>query len=86
MIRHIVLTKFKPDTSEALINEIYQGLAKIDSELGGTMPFDVILDADPAFYEAPVVTATADEGGGSDDEFGDQAADFNFKIILVGNS
>jgi uncharacterized protein len=53
--------------------EIYQGLAKIDSELGGTMPFDVILDADPAFYEAPVVTATADEGGGSDDEFGDQA-------------
>lgn len=53
--------------------EIYQGLAKIDSELGGTMPFDVVLDADPAFYKAPVITATADEPEFGDDEFGDQA-------------
>ncbi len=37
------------------------------------MPFDVILDADPAFYEPPVIAATADEAGFGDDEFGDQA-------------
>ncbi len=53
--------------------EIYQGLAKIDSELGGTMPFDVVLDADPAFYEPPVIAANADAAGFDDDEFGNQA-------------
>lgn len=39
MIRHIVLTKFKPDTSEALINEIYQGLAALSESLPGASNF-----------------------------------------------
>jgi uncharacterized protein len=45
--------------------EIYQGLATIDQELGGTMPFDVVLDADPAFF------ARIDAPSTADDEFGD---------------
>jgi len=48
--------------------EIYQGLVTIDKELGGTMPFDVILDADPAFFAARFSgdAAVDDEFGGSE--------------------
>jgi len=49
--------------------EIYRGLVTIDRELGGTTPFDVVLDADPGFFEqssSPVAS-----GGAAADEFGD---------------
>ena len=35
---------FKEDT------EIFQGLTVIDTELGGTTPLDIIIDADPSFF------------------------------------
>jgi len=51
--------------------EIYQGMVKIDRELGGTTPLDIIIDADPAFFnQQPAPTAAAD-----DDEFGDEFDD-----------
>jgi len=61
--------------------EIYRGLVAIDRELGGTMPLDVILDADPDFYAAPaavmdasaVAEFAADEG--LDDDFSDEFDD-----------
>ncbi len=31
--------------------EIYQGLSVIDTQLGGTTPLSIIIDADPKFYE-----------------------------------
>jgi uncharacterized protein len=36
---------FKTDT------EIYQGMSVIDTKLGGTTPLDIIIDADPDFFE-----------------------------------
>jgi hypothetical protein len=39
MIRHIVLTKFKPDTQEAKIAEIYAGLSALANKLEGAQNF-----------------------------------------------
>lgn len=39
MIRHIVLTKFKPETSEDKIAEIYGGLAALTEKLPGAQGF-----------------------------------------------
>jgi len=39
MIRHIVLTKFKPDVSEATIKCIYDGLAAVTAKLPGAANF-----------------------------------------------
>lgn len=39
MIRHIVLTKFKPDTAEDKIAEIYAGLSALTNELDGAQNF-----------------------------------------------
>ena len=39
MIRHIVLTKFKPDTAEDKISEIYAGLLALSVELPGAHNF-----------------------------------------------
>ena len=39
MIRHIVLTKFKPDTSEATITGIYDGLSALAKKLPGAAAF-----------------------------------------------
>ena len=39
MIRHIVLTKFKPEISEAAIAEIYSGLASVTESLPGAAAF-----------------------------------------------
>lgn len=39
MIRHIVLTKFKPDTSEDKIAEIYAGLSALADKLPGAQNF-----------------------------------------------
>ncbi len=66
--------------------EIYQGMITIDEKLGGTTPFDVILDADPEFLAARAAEARAaaapadaefDTGPDSefDEEFGDEFAD-----------
>ena len=60
---------FKKDT------EIYQGMLTIDRELGGTVPLDIILDADQAFLEQQDV---AEDDGFSDDfvdEFSDEFTD-----------
>ena len=39
MIRHIVLTKFKPETSEETIKGIYDGLADLADSLDGAANF-----------------------------------------------
>ena len=39
MIRHIVLTKFKPETSEDTIQGIYDGLAGVADQLPGANGF-----------------------------------------------
>ena len=52
---------FKKDT------EIYQGMLTIDRELGGTVPLDVILDADQDFFDQ--------QRASLDDEFSDNFAD-----------
>ena len=39
MIRHIVLTKFKPETSEKTIKDIYDGLAAVAEKLPGAANF-----------------------------------------------
>lgn len=39
MIRHIVLTKFKPGTSEDTIAEIYAGLSALSEKLPGAQGF-----------------------------------------------
>ena len=50
--------------------EIYRGMVKIDQELGGTTPLDVILDADPAFLGTDD-DPYGESGTGYDDEFAD---------------
>ncbi|MEO0381425.1 MAG: Dabb family protein [Pseudomonadota bacterium] len=39
MIRHIVLTKFKPETSENTVKGIYEGLATLAQKLPGARNF-----------------------------------------------
>ena len=39
MIRHIVLTRFKPETGEARIAEIYTGLSDLTKKLPGASNF-----------------------------------------------
>ena len=39
MIRHIVLTKFKPETTESKIAEIYSGLSVLTEKLPGACNF-----------------------------------------------
>ncbi len=39
MIRHIVLTKFKPETPEDKISEIYAGLSALSAALPGAQNF-----------------------------------------------
>ena len=39
MIRHIVLTKFKPETPESRIAEIYAGLSDVAEKLPGAQNF-----------------------------------------------
>jgi len=49
---------FKEDT------EIFQGLTVIDTELGGTTPLDIIIEADPSFFntnEKPIENFEEDE-------------------------
>jgi len=56
--------------------EIYQGMVTIDRELGGTTPLDVILDADPAFFQPDDAVETAGEFEDEfEDEFDDEFAD-----------
>jgi predicted RND superfamily exporter protein len=60
---------FKKDT------EIYQGMLTIDRELGGTVPLDIILDADQNFFDQQ--QASLDDKFSDDfpDEFSDDFAD-----------
>ena len=61
---------FKPTT------EIYQGMALIDRQLGGTTPLDVILDADPDFFIAQEQSAAFDDDDPfADDFFADDVVD-----------
>ena len=39
MIRHIVLTRFKPETTEEKIAEIYSGLAAVTKAMPGVTGF-----------------------------------------------
>jgi len=81
--------------------EIYKGLATIDQELGGTMPFDVVIDASPEFYAAQTAVAAepdefaddefaddefADDGGDAFDEFGDDFGDEAFDDEFAGEA
>lgn len=61
------INNFKSDT------EIYQGMMVIDHELGGTMPLDIIIDADQQFIEIRDELAT--ESNELDDLFFDEAED-----------
>jgi len=65
---------FKKDT------EIYQGMLTIDRELGGTVPLDVIIDADSRFLdqlkaEAAKPSRATDSDAEYDDEFEDEFGD-----------
>ena len=61
---------FKPTT------EIYQGMALIDRQLGGTTPLDIILDADPEFLIARQQdSALDDDDPFADDFFADDLVD-----------
>jgi predicted RND superfamily exporter protein len=56
--------------------EIYQGMEKIDKELGGTTPLDIILDADPDFFAAQTTQSAVEEDDPfADDFFGDEEED-----------
>jgi len=56
--------------------EIYQGMEKIDKELGGTTPLDIVLDADPDFLAAQKSQAVDEEEDPfADDFFGDEEED-----------
>ncbi|MDB4307672.1 MMPL family transporter [Gammaproteobacteria bacterium] len=57
---------FKKDT------EIYQGMLTIDRELGGTVPLDIVIDADPEFLEQLNVAASEAVDGEFDEEFDDE--------------
>ncbi len=52
--------------------EIYQGMVKIDQELGGTTPFDLIIDADPAYFVDEPSATNYDDSDEFGDEFGDE--------------
>lgn len=54
--------------------EIYRGMVAIDRELGGTTPLDIILEADPAFFETGEESANGAPEEEWDDEFGDELA------------
>ena len=63
--------------------EIYQGMEKIDRELGGTTPLDIIIDADPDFLQAQETqNAVTEDDPFADDFFGDATEDAG----LSGNS
>ncbi|GJL62771.1 MAG: membrane protein [Nitrospirales bacterium] len=49
--------------------EIYQGMELIDSQLGGTIPLDIIIEADDEFY------ASQEKGQKQDDPFDDPFAE-----------
>jgi predicted RND superfamily exporter protein len=53
--------------------EIHQGMLTIDRELGGTVPLDIILDADSEFLEQQAAAGSAAD---SDDEFADFGDEF----------
>jgi predicted RND superfamily exporter protein len=59
---------FKQDT------EIYQGMLKIDQKLGGTVPLDVIIDADPEFLAEQQAQALQSDAE-FDDDFADEFTD-----------
>ena len=55
---NLFIKAFKEDT------EIFQGLTVIDTELGGTTPLDIIIEADPSFFntnEKPIENFEEDE-------------------------
>jgi len=66
--------------------EIYRGMVKIDQELGGTTPLDIIIDADPAFFASDDDPYGEGRSGFDDnladdlgyDEFSDYEADDEF--------
>jgi predicted RND superfamily exporter protein len=55
--------------------EIYQGMALVDRELGGTTPLDVIIDAPLPAPEATDIDADPESEDDFDDEFADLFAD-----------
>jgi len=57
--------------------EIYKSMVTIDRELGGTTPLDVIIEADPVFFETDDAEFTDDASPDTalDDEFDDEFAD-----------
>ncbi|MEC9375721.1 MAG: MMPL family transporter [Pseudomonadota bacterium] len=70
--------------------EIYQGMLKIDQELGGTMPLDIVLDADRKFISQQSFTINQDDSFAEDDfddEFNDDfGEELNNEFILAEGS
>jgi predicted RND superfamily exporter protein len=55
--------------------EIYRSMVKIDQELGGTTPLDIIIDADPAYFVDDLEATGTMDGDEFGDEFSDEWAD-----------
>jgi predicted RND superfamily exporter protein len=70
---------FKKDT------EIYQGMLTIDRELGGTVPLDVILDADQDFWDQQRASLDDEFSDDFADEFSDDFAD-EFEVEINADS
>ena len=51
---------------------IYQGMVTIDQKLGGTMPLDIILDADQRFLDGLEAKNDSDFDNDFDDDFGNE--------------
>lgn len=58
---------FKEDT------EIYRGMSVIDKQLGGTTPLEILIDADPKFYDYLKMMEEEKDEFEEDDPFADQA-------------
>jgi predicted RND superfamily exporter protein len=71
---------FKKDT------EIYQGMLTIDRELGGTVPLDVILDADQDFFDQQQAPQDDEFSDDFTDEFSDNFGDEFDAEITAGSS
>lgn len=62
--------------------EVYQGMVSVDKRLGGTTPFDVVLDADPAFIaEMHELVLPETQGGDSTQNSGLSGTSYWFNVF-----
>lgn len=61
--------------------EIHQGMIKIDRELGGTTPLDVIIDPNQSYYE--YINELSDEGFADDESAGISGTSYWFNVFQL---